>query len=804
LRRPQENKIRGVALAPLANLAASAFAYFALAALAVSLFGTNTPVWLANALGLTVLLRHPSRTWAVFLFVFWLGDALALRLFGEGPPVLLALCDTLEMLGAAALTRRACGPEPTFLNGRQAGIMFLVFLAVPALSSGGGAAMLHWTEGAPFLEGWKTWYCASALGLLVATPVLLGWSNATTRRRALASLTPATGAGVLAAMAGAMFVVLQDAHPGLIFLSFPIAMVLASTAGLVGATAGVVAVSAAALGSVLADSGALVHIVGSAGTLEQRVALVQLYLVTVLFCSLPIAMLLGQQRQLADDLRSAGEARSEFLAAMSHEIRTPMTGVLGMIDLLAAEQLAPTHRRWVESMRASGRHLLSVINDILDFSRIESGRLELESIDYSLPEMLERVRSLVHPLAVERGLALEVELQPHSPPVLKGDPTRVTQVLMNLVGNAVKFTQHGGVTIAVRDVPGQDDEPARLRYEVRDTGVGIAGASLDHLFEAFTQEDRSISRRYGGSGLGLAICKRLVEAMGGRIGVDSTLGVGSCFWFELPLEPGDRATLVQPRQSASRAVEPRRILIAEDVDINRQILAARLGGQGHTLVFAEDGAQALARVQQQPFDLVFMDVQMPVMDGVEATRRIRRLPGPEKDIPIVALTANVMARERDRYLGAGMNDCLMKPIEWDQLDAAIARYGDRMVVAPAAPPLAAPVSAPAGGSLIDAESLESLRALMGDAQLQALVRSGLATYLASCDALADAPSAAEIHAQMHKVKGSAGTLGLAAVMRMAASIEAGLDESTDVRRGLEELRACIEATRRELEGKGMV
>ncbi|MCG2594362.1 ATP-binding protein [Ramlibacter sp. XY19] len=779
------------------------FAYLALASVATSLFGTNAPVWFANAFGVTVLLRHPGRSWAVFLIVFWLGDALALRLFGDGPSLLLALCDTFEMLVLAALTRRLCGPNPSFLNGRQAGIMLLAFLAVPALSSGAGAALLHWTEGAGFLDAWRIWYCASVLGLLVATPVLLGWSTATTRRRALDMLTPARAIAVIAAMAGAMFVVLQDAHPALVFLSFPIVMVTASSFGLVGVTAGVVAVSLAALGSVLSGSGALVAIVGSGNSMEQRVALVQLYLVTVLFSSLPIAMLLGQQRQLAADLRSAGEARSDFLAAMSHEIRTPMTGVLGMIDLLAAEQLPPTHRRWVEAMRASGRHLLSVINDILDFSRIESGRLELEAIDYSLPDLLEQVRSLVHPLAVERGLALDVELQPHSPPVLKGDPTRVTQVLMNLVSNAVKFTHHGGVTIAVRQVEDEEDAAQRLRYEVRDTGVGIAGAQLDHLFEAFTQEDRSISRRYGGSGLGLAICKRLVEAMEGRIGVESRVGVGSCFWFELPLVPGDVEALEQPRRAEARVVEPRRILIAEDVDINRQILAARLGSQGHELVFAEDGAQALARVQQQPFDLVFMDVQMPVMDGVEATRRIRRLPGPEKDIPIVALTANVMARERDRYLGAGMNDCLMKPIEWDQLDAAIVRYGQRGAATAPLAAMAAPTAAPAEVTLLDAETLEGLRAMMGDEQLRALVRSGLATYLASCDALAGTPSATEIHAQMHKVKGSAGTLGLGAVMRMAAGIEAGLDESTDVRRELEELRACIAATRRELEGKGL-
>ena len=762
-------------------------------------------MWLCNALGVTILLRHRVRSWPVFLALFWLGDSLALRLFGEGPAALLALCDMAEMLGVAALALRLCGPDPTFLNGRHAGFMVLVFLAVPAFSSAAGAALLYWTGNGPFAAGWKTWYSASALGLLVLTPFLLGWSSAQARRRALAALTPASGACVLLAMVGAIFVVLQDAHPALVFLSFPIVMVLTSTFGLLGATAGVMAVAIAALASVLGGSGALMAIVGHAQPVEERVALVQLYLVAVLFSSLPMAVSLGQQRQLAADLRSAGEARTEFLAAMSHEIRTPMTGVLGMIDLLAAEPLPATHRHWVDSMRASGRHLLSVINDILDFSRIESGRLELERIAFSLPEMLEQVRSLVHPLAVERGLALEVRLQPQLPLVLMGDPTRLAQVLMNLVTNAIKFTHQGGVTVAVSQVAGEDGEAERLRFEVRDTGVGIDGENLDHLFEAFTQQDRSISRRYGGSGLGLAICKRLVDAMHGSIGVQSSAGVGSRFHFELPLVPGDPARLVQPRPAEAHAVRPRRILIAEDVEVNRQILAARLGSQGHALVFAEDGAQALARVQEQPFDLVFMDVQMPVMDGVEATRRIRKLPGPEKDIPIIALTANVMARERDRYLGAGMNDCLMKPIEWEQLDAAIARFGTVDAAPPPAPvPSAAPVDAPPAGSLLDADTLQALRTMMGDAQLQAVVRTGLATYLECCDAIsAGADSAAQIHAHMHKVKGSAGTLGMGAVMRLAARIEAGLDESTDVQQELQELRRCIAATRSELERVGL-
>ncbi|HEX2137835.1 MAG TPA: ATP-binding protein [Microvirga sp.] len=499
-----------------------------------------------------------------------------------------------------------------------------------------------------------------------------------------------------------------------------------------------------------------------------------------------------------ESAEAASQSRADFLAAMSHELRTPLTGVLGGLDLLACEKLNEKQHSYVHAIRSSGRHLLHVIDDILDFSRFQAGKLELEHIDFSVTELLERLRCLVHPQADERGLELRFEVPGHVEPV-RGDPTRLNQVLLNLLGNAIKFTQCGSVTVSLSR-RADDGERVRLRFEVRDTGIGIAPEALSSLFAEFTQADRSVNRRFGGTGLGLAISKRLVEAMGGDIGVESALDEGSTFWFEIPFEPGCGAAVEEASHKRLAKIQPRRILIAEDVEISRALLQDMLTKDGHELVSATNGAEAVALASQQPFDLILMDIQMPVMDGVEATRRIRALPGGNRDVAILALTASVLPEARARHLAAGITATLMKPIQWEQVTAAIARYGRRAAIAtenPTRQPDAAETAdlpddrqrvaaapAPAASAsdgadevpLLSWTTVEMLGTHVPPERLSSFLRDSAREAESLHDELLSAPAAPQESARRaHRLKGAAGTLGLLRIGTVAGEIEtAGL------------------------------
>ncbi|WP_191058871.1 ATP-binding protein, partial [Geminicoccus harenae] len=393
--------------------------------------------------------------------------------------------------------------------------------------------------------------------------------------------------------------------------------------------------------------------------------------VALLRATLDQAEAAATQARLAQAKAEESErAKAQFLAAMSHEIRTPLTGVLGMTDLLVSEPLGPRQQNYVRSIRVSGQHLLGVINDILDFSRLEAGGLHPDEVDFSLSAIVAQVQSIMAPQAVERGLELDFDLDPQLPSVVQGDPARLRQILVNLIGNGLKFTSQGGVQVTIRRRDGAAGD--WFRFEIRDTGIGIDPERLKDLFHAFTQADRSIARRYGGSGLGLAICQHLVQLMGGRIGGESRLGQGSLFWFELRLPEGDHSLAEQQADPDPTSCPPLRILVAEDVELNRDLLLAFLTKAGHTITFARDGREAVEKAAEELFDIVLMDVQMPEMDGIEATQRIRQLPPPNGSVAIVALTANVMDTERRRCLNAGMNDVLTKPIAWGELYRTLA------------------------------------------------------------------------------------------------------------------------------------
>ena len=376
--------------------------------------------------------------------------------------------------------------------------------------------------------------------------------------------------------------------------------------------------------------------------------------------------------------QAASLAKSAFLANMSHEIRTPMNAIIGLTYLVRRDTREPEQQDRLKKVADAAEHLLSVINNVLDFSKIEAGKLQLERAEFSVGQVLDGIRSMLAQRAAEKQLRIELDVDPAlaARPLL-GDAQRIAEVLLNFAGNAVKFTEQGFVRLSAR-VEREQGAQLHLRFEVQDSGIGISEEAQARLFQDFEQADSSTTRRYGGTGLGLAICRRLAHLMHGEVGVQSQPGAGSLFWFSLPLElpaaSGPRAALPLSRNHIAQDLQQQfagtRVLLAEDNAVNQEVAVALLSSAGLQVDVAEDGQQAVDMVQQRDYALVLMDVQMPVMDGLDATRAIRAS-ARGRLIPILAMTANAFAEERQRCLDAGMNDHVAKPVVAEQLFATL-------------------------------------------------------------------------------------------------------------------------------------
>ncbi len=383
---------------------------------------------------------------------------------------------------------------------------------------------------------------------------------------------------------------------------------------------------------------------------------------------------------------TAARMKENFLANMSHEIRTPLNAITGFSTLLETTPLNTEQNDYLRAVRTASKNLLSIVNDILDISKIEAGMLQLEQVPFSIPALIESIHTMLQPSVAEKDLNLTLDLDPDLPPMVLGDSTRLTQILLNLAGNAVKFTERGHVNVRVY-CPWQKADQARIRFVVEDTGIGIPADVLPHVFERFRQESTFTTRRYGGSGLGLNIVKSLVDMQGGLVTVESAFGKGSRFTVELPYtlaEDEPEETYASILAGASANGHPATILVVEDNVMNQKLAVAVLGRMGYTSEVAENGLKALQKLQERPYDLVLMDIQMPLMDGYETTRLIRA--ELHSSVPIIAMTAHALVGEREQTLQVGMNDFISKPFQMEELHRVI-RKQLHLASTTAVPPL---------------------------------------------------------------------------------------------------------------------
>lgn len=513
-------------------------------------------------------------------------------------------------------------------------------------------------------------------------------------------------------------------------------------------------------------------------------------------------LLLGEEaaghEKARERAEQANRAKTAFLAAMSHEIRTPISGILGTLHLLDEAGLTKAQKNRLGIIRASGETLLSIINDILDYSKIEAGHLDIAQTDFDVRRLIEDIVALMEINAKRKGLTLRARVSEDIPPVLKGDAGHVRQILINLVGNAIKFTEKGSISVRITRAQGNGRIP--VRFEVEDTGIGISTSELPHLFDAFYQVQTLPERRSGGTGLGLSICNRLVKAIGGKIGVESTRGSGSTFWMQLPFEYGSVGELAESalaRPPEVKLVKALSVLLVEDNPVNLEITHAFLERDGHHVKKVGNGEEALALVEKGSFDVVLMDISLPGIDGQEATRRIRVLGDSDKrNIPIIAMSAHVFREEISGYLSAGMNAFLGKPFSPEQLRSVLWQVIHGKPVKSIVVEGNAPAASGNTEALLDPSILEEDLKILGENRVLRMVDLFQSSIPDITEELREAIAAsrwAKVGKVVHSLKSAAASLGLLRLHQKSRNVEIAVKEmrEEDIQIMMEELLQLI-------------
>ena len=754
-------------------------------------------LWLSNAGALALVLRRTRDSRGPLLATVFAANVAA-NLFTGDPLLLgvgLAACNIIEIAVAVALLHLSRKQFRSVRGGGgMARLLLYACLLAPACSAVCAAVLLNAATGANFMEAGLHWFAADSMGMIALAPMLLSLRSGTLRAMFEASSLLEIVLLTALNLTVTTVVFSQQNYP-ILFLILPMLTLTAFRVRFVGTAIMVTLVAAIATICTLRGLG---PIAGAFPDMTERILFLQVFVVVLALTKLPVAVVLNERALMQRDLviathdaKQAATAKSAFLATMSHEIRTPLTGVLGMIELLRSNPGERERNRFFASLEQSANLLMTVLDDILDFSKLDNGNIAFEDIPFDLRRLAQATLDLYHGAAQAKGLSLELHyITEHT--AVCGDPVRLQQIMGNLINNAIKFTDVGRIDLRVETQASQSGK-VTTTVSVIDSGIGIAPDQLGRLFSPFVQADASTNRRFGGTGLGLAISRRLVEALGGRLEVESIHGLGSTFRFRVALKRGQPGASIP---AFSTAVTPRRslqVLLAEDNPVNRLLVSTLVKRMGHQVETVENGWLAVEAVAARRYDVILMDMQMPEMDGVAATRAIRATAS-GATLPIIALTADASPDRRRFYDNVGLTDFMTKPIDSTLLQQRLAAIAETL-----------PTDDTTGVAVFDGVRLNELSEAIGPgkvAELLDMLLSDLTVRGAKIVALAEAAATAPLRAELHTLRGAAASIG---AIRLTAAIEAMEDagDPAEVVAATPAFVRAVEATSNEIVSRKM-